>query len=91
MKPSASFIFDAKKIWNQYQPVSFQFHVKLIQNKNKNKDGFYWNLIFYIKQANKSRVGTFFQNALAAFNWTKPTYLKGWETIRTNGFGEGIG
>ena len=73
MKPSASFIFDAKKIWNQYQPVSFQFYVKLIQNKNKNKCGFYWNLIFYIKQGNKSRVATFFQNDLVLLKWTKPT------------------
>ena len=76
------------KSWN-HQPVSFltqkksetntsQFHSSFTWNwskiKNKNKDGFYWNLIFYIKQGNKSRVGTFFQNALVLLNWTKPTY-----------------
>ena len=56
MKPSASFIFDAKIIWKQYR----QFHSVFTWNsgkiKNKNKDGFCWNLIFYIKQGNKSRV-----------------------------------
>ena len=56
MKPSASFIFDAKIIWKQYR----QFHSVFTWNcgkiNNKNKDGFCWNLIFYIKQGNKSRV-----------------------------------
>ena len=82
------------KSWN-HQPVSFlmrkksetntsQFHSSFTWNwskiKNKNKGGFYWNLIFYIKQGNKSRVGTFFQNMLVLLKWTKPTYVKGWET-----------
>ena len=57
MKPSASFFFDAKKIWNQYR----QFHPVFAWNwskiKIKNKDGFFWNLLFFIKQVNKSRVG----------------------------------
>ena len=80
MKPSASFIFDAKKIWNQYQPVLSSFTWNWSKIKNKNKDGFYWNLIFYIKQGNKSRARTFFQNLLLILYWTKPTYVKGWET-----------
>ena len=58
MKPSASFIFDAKIIRKEYR----QFHKVFTWNcgtiKNKNKDGFCWNLIFYIKQANKSRFNT---------------------------------
>ena len=57
MKPSASFFFDAKKIWNQYR----QFHPVFAWNwskiKIKNKEGFFWNLLFFIKQVNKSRVG----------------------------------
>ena len=62
MKPSASFIFDAKIIWKQY----CQFHAVFTWNcgtiKNKNKHGFCWNLIFYIKQGNKSRVAIAFFN-----------------------------
>ena len=58
MKPSASFIFDAKIIKKQYR----QFHKVFTWNcgtiKNKNKDGFCWNLIFSIKQGNKSRLHT---------------------------------
>ena len=81
------------KSWN-HQPVSFlsqknvkpipdsfiQFHVITDEKIKKNKGGLSWNLIFYIKQGNKSRVGTFFQNMLVLLKWTKPTYVKGWET-----------
>ena len=80
MKPSAGFIFEPKKS----ETNTSQFHSSFTWNwskiKNKNKGGFYWNLIFYIKQGNKSRVGTFVQNMLVLLKWTKPTYVKGWET-----------
>ena len=58
MNPSASFIFDAKIIRKEFR----QFHKVFTWNcgtiKNKNKDGFCWNLIFSIKQVKKSRLNT---------------------------------
>ena len=58
MKPSASFIFDAKIIRKQYRQFYKVFTWNCGTIKNKNKDGFCWNLIFSIKQGNKSRLYT---------------------------------
>ena len=58
MKPSASFIFDAKIIRKQYRQFYKVFTWNWGTIKNKNKDGFCWNLIFSIKQGNKSRLYT---------------------------------
>ena len=59
MKPSASFIFDAKIIRKQYRQFYEVFTWNCGTIKNKNKDGFCWNLIFSIKQGNKSRFNAF--------------------------------
>ena len=73
MKPSASFIFDAKIIRKQNR----QFHKVFTWNcgtiKNKNKDGFCWNLFFSIKQGNKSRLNTVISFAILI---SIPQYLR---------------
>ena len=73
MKPSASFIFDAKIIRKQNR----QFHKVFTWNcgtiKNKNKDGFCWNLFFSIKQGNKSRLNTVISFAILT---SIPQYLR---------------
>ena len=58
MKPSTSFIFWRQKNQKIIQTVSCSFTWNCATIKIKNKWGFVWNLIFYIKQAIKSRAFT---------------------------------
>ena len=73
MKPSASFIFDAKIIRKQYRQFYKVFTWNCGTIKNKNKDGFCWNLFFSIKQGNKSRLNTVISFAILT---SIPQYLR---------------